>query len=54
MTIQNSIVSGSSTSGNFFGTMTSNGYDLSSDGTCTFHNSGDRNNTNPRLGTLGN
>ena len=56
VTIQNSIVSASSRGGNCFGTMTSNGYNLSSDGTCTktFHNSGDRNNTNPILGTLGN
>jgi hypothetical protein len=54
VTIQNSIVSGNSPGRNCFGTMTSNGYNLSSDGTCTFHNGGDRNNTNPRLGTLGN
>jgi len=54
VTIQNSIVAGSSPGRNCFGTMTSNGYNLSSDLTCIFHNSGDRNNTNPRLGTLGN
>jgi hypothetical protein len=29
--------------------MTSHGYNLSSDGTCNFSNSGDRNNTNPML-----
>ena len=54
VTIQNSIVAGSSPGRNCFGTMTSNGYNVSSDLTCTFHNSGDRNNTNPSLGTLGN
>ena len=53
-TLQNSIVannSGTNCSGG--GTITSHGYNLSSDGSCTFHNSGDRNNTNPMLGTLG-
>jgi hypothetical protein len=30
----------------------SNGYNLSSDGTCNFSTSGDRNNTDPMLGTL--
>jgi hypothetical protein len=34
--------------------MTSKGYNMSSDGTCNFSNSGDRNNINPKLGTLGN
>lgn len=34
--------------------MVSNGYNLSSDNNCNFQNSGDRNNTNPMLGTLGN
>ncbi|MFZ0769975.1 MAG: choice-of-anchor Q domain-containing protein [Candidatus Sulfotelmatobacter sp.] len=32
----------------------SNGYNLSSDDTCNFTNSGDMNNTNPQLGTLKN
>lgn len=50
--IQNSIVSGSSSGGNCFGTMTSHGYNLSSDGTCTFSNSGDLKKTNPNLGPL--
>ena len=39
---------------NCYGSATSNGYNLSDDGTCTFHNSGDRNNTNPMLGPLQN
>jgi hypothetical protein len=34
--------------------MTSNGYNLSSDNTCNFNNTGDLNNTDPELGTLGN
>ena len=32
----------------------SKGYNLSDDGSCNFHNSGDRNNTNPMLGPLQN
>jgi hypothetical protein len=52
-TLQNSIVAGNS-GGNCGGTMTSNGYNLSSDGTCNFNNSGDLNNTDPKLGGLGN
>lgn len=36
------------------GTVTSNGYNLSSDGTCNFSGPGDLNNTDPMLGTLGN
>jgi hypothetical protein len=34
--------------------MTSNGYNLSSDGSCNFNNTGDLNNTDPKLGQLGN
>jgi hypothetical protein len=59
--IQNSIVA-NNTEGNGpgncslepGGTMTSHGYNLSSDNTCNFSSSGDRNNINPKLGTLGN
>jgi hypothetical protein len=51
-TLQNSIVANNSGT-NCVGTITSHGYNLSSDGSCAFSNSGDRNNTNPRLGTLG-
>ena len=47
--IQNSIVSSSSPGGNCFGTMTSHGYNLSSDGTCSFSNSGDLKKTDPQL-----
>jgi hypothetical protein len=53
-TLQNSIVANNS-EGNCFGfAVTSNGYNLSSDGTCNFSNSGDLNNTDPKLGQLGN
>ena len=52
-TIQNSILS-NNTGGNCGGTITSNGHNLSGDGTCSFHNSGDLNNTNPMLGPLQN
>jgi len=51
-TLQNSIVAGNTLGGNCYGTMTSHGYNLSSDGTCTFKNTGDLNKTNPKLGTL--
>jgi len=52
-TIQNSIVANNS-GGNCAGTMTSNGYNLSSDGSCNFNGPGDLNNTNPMLGPLQN
>ena len=51
-TLQNSIVANNSDT-NCGGTITSHGYNLSSDGSCAFSNSGDRNNTNAVLGTLG-
>ncbi|PWT84752.1 MAG: hypothetical protein C5B58_04225 [Acidobacteria bacterium] len=51
-TLQNSIIS-SNAARNCTGTITSHGYNLSSDGSCAFSNSGDRNNTNPLLGALG-
>jgi hypothetical protein len=53
-TLQNSIVANSPSGGNCYGTMTSNGYNLSSDGTCNFNNTGDLNNTDPMLGPLQN
>jgi len=53
-TLQNSIVANSSSGGNCHGTMTSKGYNLSSDSTCDFRGPGDMNDTNPSLGTLGN
>src|SRR6516225_8847855 len=52
-TLQNSIVANNGSGGNCSGTMTSI-FSLSSDGTCHLNGPGDRNNTNPRLGTLGN
>jgi hypothetical protein len=52
-TIQNSIVA-KNAKGNCSGTMTSNGYNLSSDNTCSFNNTGDMNNTDPMLGPLQN
>ena len=51
--LQNSIIannSGGNCSG--AGAMTSNGYNLSSDGTCSFSSTGDLNNTDPNLGPL--
>jgi predicted outer membrane repeat protein len=52
--IQNSIVANYANGGNCAGTITSYGYNLSSDGTCNFSNTGDLNNTNPELGNLNN
>jgi hypothetical protein len=53
-TLQNSIVANSSSGGNCSGTMTSDGYNLSSDSTCNFNSTGDLNNTDPKLGPLQN
>lgn len=53
-TLQNSIVANSSSGGNCHGTVTSKGYNLSSDGSCNLTGTGDMNNTDPMLGTLGN
>lgn len=54
MTIKNSIVAHSPAGGNCYGTTTSHGYNLSSDGTCNFNYIGDVNNTDPLLGPLQN
>jgi hypothetical protein len=54
VTLQNSIVANSPSGGNCSGPMTSNGYNLSSDNTCNFTGPGDMNNTDPKIGTLGN
>jgi hypothetical protein len=51
-TLQNSIVANKPAT-NCVGTVKSRGYNLSSDGSCAFNNSGDRDNTNPMLGALG-
>jgi hypothetical protein len=53
VTLQNSIVANSPYGGNCDGTTTSKGYNLSSDNTCNFNNTGDLNNTDPKLGQLG-
>jgi hypothetical protein len=53
ITLQNSIVADNS-GGNCYGSVTSSGYNLSSDNTCNFNSTGDMNNTDPKLGTLGN
>jgi predicted outer membrane repeat protein len=52
--IQNSIVANSGNGGNCAGTITTDGYNLSSDATCNFNNTGDLNNTDPKLGPLQN
>jgi hypothetical protein len=51
--LQNSIVA-NNTGGNCRGAVTSNGYNLSSDGTCDFDRAGDLNDTDPKLGRLRN
>jgi hypothetical protein len=53
-TLQNTIVANQVQGGNCSGTMTSNGYNLSSDNTCKFNNTGDLSNTDPLLGPLQN
>jgi len=50
--IQDSIVANGGNGGNCAGTITSYGYNISSDGTCSFSSSGDLNNTDPKLLTL--
>jgi hypothetical protein len=52
-TLRNSIVANSPKGGNCNGSMTSKGYNLSSDNTCNFNGTGDLNNTDPKLGQLG-
>jgi len=54
VTVQNSIFAFSSSDGNCSGTMTSHGYNLSSDDTCNFNDAGDLNNIDPKLGPLQN
>jgi len=50
--IQNSIVANTGYGGNCAGTITSDGYNLSSDSTCNFSSTGDLNNKSPKLGAL--
>ncbi len=51
ITLRNTIVANNS-SGDCSGSPVSNGYNLSSDGSCNFTNTGDQQNSNPRLGPL--
>ena len=53
LAVQNSIVA-SNSAANCWGTVTSNGYNLSSDNTCNLRGPGDLNNINPTLGPLQN
>jgi len=53
-TLQNSIIANNSQGDNCNGTILSNGYNLSGDGTCNFSGPGDLNNTDPKLGPLQN
>lgn len=52
-TLQNSIFA-NNPGGNCSGTITSTGYNVSSDGSCNFNGPGDLNNTDPKLGPLQN
>lgn len=52
-TLQNSIIA-NNMNGNCYGPLTSNGYNLSSDGTCNLTGPGDMNNVDPMLGPLQN
>jgi hypothetical protein len=57
VTLQNSVVANRPVNNCYTlygGTIISNGYNLSSDDTCSFTGPGDMNNTDPKLGTLGN
>jgi len=51
--VQNSIVANSVSGGNCHLPVTSKGYNLSSDSSCTFNSVGDMDNTDPLLGILG-
>ena len=53
-TVQNSIVANNTSGGNCYGTVTSEGYNLSSDGTCSLNGPGDMNDIDPLLGPLRN
>jgi hypothetical protein len=50
--LQNTIVANSPSGGNCGGSVSSKGYNLSSDATCNFTSTGDLNNTDPMLGPL--
>lgn len=51
--LRNTIISNSAGGDNCFGTLNSLGYTISSDASCALGAAGDRNNTNPQLGPLG-
>ncbi len=51
-TFQNTIMANNS-GGNCYSTVSSEGYNLSSDGSCNFNGKGDKNDTEPKLGNLG-
>lgn len=53
-TLQNSIVANNKLGGDCNGVVYSDGYNLSSDSTCSFNGAGDKNSTNPMLGPLQN
>jgi hypothetical protein len=52
--LRNSVVANNRLGGNCSGDITSRGYNLSSDNSCNFDNTGDLNNADPKLGQLGN
>lgn len=54
VTFQNSILANNTSGGNCNGSVSSHGYNLSSDATCSFNGSGDQKNINPQLGPLKN
>ena len=53
VTLLNTIVANSPSGSNGFGTLTDAGHNLSSDASCSFANAGSLNNTDPKLGPLG-
>jgi hypothetical protein len=54
VTIQDSILAYNSSGGNCYGSVSSLGFNVSSDGTCTLHGPGEQKNINPKLGALRN
>ena len=54
MILKNTIVAGTPTGTNAYGTIIDAGYNLSSDASCDFTNIGSENNVNPLLGPLAN
>jgi hypothetical protein len=54
VSIVNTILANSSSGSNCFGVLTDAGHNISSDGSCNFSSAGSLNNTDPKLGPLGN